>query len=251
MKPATSIEKVCKVFHAFRSKPSMGITEVAERTGLLCSDVHRILRSLQHFGFVSQNPRTKKYELGLELLKLGHLVHERTELCGVARPYMRLLSEAAQATANLAVFDPQEREVLFVEQIDSPAEVQIRLRIGRRVSPHATSVGKVLLAHLDSETVAAIVRDLGLPKITRYTITDPAQFEKELETIRLQGYGADREEAVIGACCMGAPVRNHEGKVVAAVSISMMAAHVSRAEEPQLASLVKTAGANISKALGY
>src|SRR5262249_31315741 len=105
MKPATSIEKVCRIFHAFRSRSAMGITEVAEKTNLLCSDVHRIMRSLQHFGFVAQNPRTKKYELGLELLKLGHLVHERTQLCEVARPFMRLLSESALATANLAVFD--------------------------------------------------------------------------------------------------------------------------------------------------
>jgi DNA-binding IclR family transcriptional regulator len=229
----------------------MGITEVADKTNLLCSDVHRILRSLQHFGFVAQNPRTKKYELGLELLKLGHLVHERAELCEVARPFMRLLAEAAQATANLAVFDPQEREVLFVEQIDSPAEVQIRLRIGRRVSPHSTSVGKVLLAHLDSATVAGILEQQGMPRITKHTITEPARFEKELETIRLQGYAADREEAVIGACCFGSPVRNHEGGVVAAVSISMMAAHVSLLDEPRLASLVKVAAANISKALGY
>ena len=79
MKPATSIEKVYRVLNAFRARPSFGVTELAEQTDLLPSDVHRILRSLAHFGYVAQDEHTKKYRLGLELLKLGHLVGERIE----------------------------------------------------------------------------------------------------------------------------------------------------------------------------
>ena len=114
--------------------------------GLLPSDAHRIVTSLKRFGYLGQDPQTKKYRLGLELFKLGHLVHQRIELRETARPFLLRLSEATEATATLAIFDHQGMEIIFVEQVDSPSQVQIKLRIGSRTSPHATSVGKVLTA---------------------------------------------------------------------------------------------------------
>ncbi|HLJ18037.1 MAG TPA: IclR family transcriptional regulator [Bryobacteraceae bacterium] len=176
--------------------------------------------------------------------------HELIELREMAPPFMRHLSEAAQATANLAIFDPHELEIIFVEQIDSPTEVQIRLRIGKRVSPHTTAVGEVLFAHLDSVPAAEMLKEHGMPRITKHTITDSAQFARTLEMAKVRGYATDHEEAAEGACCIGAPVRNHKGDVVAAISISMMAARVGRQGEARLASLVKAAAADISRALG-
>lgn len=250
MKPATSIEKVCRVFDAFRAKPAMGITEVSEKTGLLPSDVHRILRSLQAFGYIEQD-EAKKYYLGLELLKLGHLVHERIGLREVARPFMRHLSELAQATVNLAVFDPHDLEMVFIEQIDTPAEWQLRLRIGAVPTPHATGVGKVLLAHLDRETAMKVIRKSGLPKRTKFTITDIDKLEREFDAVRSQGYALDREEAVIGAYCIAAPVRDHRGEVVAAVSISIMVTHSASNDEPRLIAAVQATAGSISARLGY
>jgi DNA-binding IclR family transcriptional regulator len=250
VKPATSIEKVCRVLGAFRVRPLMGITELAKKTGLLPSDVHRIVRSLEPFGYLAQDPQSKKYRLGLELLKLGHLVHQRIELREVARPYLVRLSEATEATANLAVFDERELEILFVEQIDSPGEVQIKLRIGARASPHATAVGKVLTAHLPPVVAGRLLKKDGMPRRTPNTITDRATLERELEMIRSRGYATDREEAVTGACCVSAPVRDHRGEVVAAVSVSMMAARMAAWRESQLVSLVRSTAGKISTALG-
>ena len=149
MKAATTVEKVCRVLNAFSGRPSPGLTEVAENTGLLKSDAHRILKSLEMFGFIEQDRESRRYRLGLELLKLGHLVHARLHLSDTARPFLRALSEAAGGTANLAIFDPVDREIIFVEQIDCPSEVQIRWRIGHSAFTHATAVGKTILAHLD------------------------------------------------------------------------------------------------------
>jgi DNA-binding IclR family transcriptional regulator len=250
MKPATSIEKVCRIFAAFRAKPAMGITQVSDETGLLPSDVHRILRSLQAFGYIKQD-EAKKYSLGLELLKLGHLVHERIELREVARPFLRHLSELAQATVNLAVFDPHDFEVVFIEQIDSPAEMQLRLRIGAAPAAHATGVGKVLLSHLDRETAMKVIRKSGLPKRTKYTITNIDELKREFEAVRSQGYALDREEAAIGACCIAAPVRDHRGEVVAAVSVSIMASRSASSDESRLIAAVQATAANISALLGH
>ena len=228
----------------------MGLTEIAKRTGLLKSDVHRILKSLEQFGFVEQDMVSRRYDLGLELLKLGHLVHDRLRLCETARPFMRRLTETAEAACNLAVFDPVDEEVVFVEQIDSPLEVQIRWRIGRRASPHATAVGKTLLAYLDPERARKVCEKGGLKRKTRYTITDSLALEQELARIREAGYAVDREEAVLGACCVAAPLRDHRDQVVAALSVSMLAGRLGRSSERDIATLVKSAAAHISAALG-
>jgi DNA-binding IclR family transcriptional regulator len=184
-------------------------------------------------------------------LKLGHLVHERIELREVARPFLRRLSDLAQTTANLAIFDAHELEVIFVEQVDSPAELQIRLRVGKRITPHATAVGKVLLAHLKSATLERVLKKHGMRRLTPHTIPDPKRLQAELQAVRRQGYAIDNEEAVLGAYCIAAPVRNHEGLVTAAVSISMMMIHSGRHGERRLAGLVTAAANDVSRALGY
>jgi IclR family transcriptional regulator, KDG regulon repressor len=251
MKPSTSIHKVSLVLGSFNSRPSMGITELARNTRLLPSDVHRIATSLKHFGYLDQNPQTKQYRLGLELLRLGHLVHERIKIPEVARPFLFRLSESTDATANLAILDAQAGQIIFVDQVDCPREVQIKLRMGAVASPHATSVGKILTSFMDPMMAEHVLKAHGLNRNTRNTITDPQKLQSEFEAIRSLGFAVDREEAVEGACCVGAPVRDHRGNVVAAVSISMLAFRMDRSGEQQLVSLVKKTGDRISAALGY
>lgn len=251
MKPATSIEKVCRVFDALRTETLMGVTAIAERTGLLPSDVHRIVRSLEHFGYIEQDPETRQYRLGLELLKLGYLVGERLQLRDVARAHLRRLAYTVRATANLAIFDVHDLEVIFVEQVDSPGELQIRMRIGKRVAAHATSVGKVLLAHLDPGMADQVIERHGMPRFTRRTITDPAQLRAELESVRKEGYAMDQGEGLEGAWCIGAPVRDHAGRVAAAISVSLLGSQLGSQDEARVIALLKETATRISTDLGY
>src|SRR5690242_17444343 len=117
MKPATSIVKVCRVLDTFRDSPVLGVMEVAGRTELLPSDAHRILASLEMFGYIERNAQTRKYSLGLELLRQGHRVLQRLEIRDVGRPFLRHLAETAEGTANLAIVDSREREIIFIEQV--------------------------------------------------------------------------------------------------------------------------------------
>jgi DNA-binding IclR family transcriptional regulator len=251
MRPATTIVKVCHVLEAFRDHPSLGITEVAAKTGLLPSDVHRILGSLACFGYIEQDGETKKYHLGLELLKLGNTVLQRIEVREIGRPLLRGLSEKAGGTASMAIFDKKNLEIIWVEQIDSPDEVQIKFRIGARVSAHSTGVGKTITAFLEPALARQVLKKEGLRKWTSHTIADMASLEREFAKIRAQGYALDREEAVEGACCMAAPVFDHSGAMVAAISVSMLAGRFNRWNETGLAAIVKTTAAKFSKALGY
>jgi len=251
MKPATTITKVCRVLDAFRDRPSLGVTELAQETALLPSDVHRILNSLETYGYIEQDPHSKKYHLGLHLLKLGHTVLQRLGLREIGGPLLRRLSEEIEATVNMAILDTRELEIIFVEQVDSPNEWQLKSRIGARAAPHCTALGKVLMAFTDRATGRCVLKRNGLPKCTEHTIVSVEELERELEAVRDRGYGVDREEAVEGACCIAAPVRDHTGAVVAAISASMMASHFYRWNEGQLASTLKTAAGRFSTSLGY
>ncbi|MGA2185936.1 MAG: IclR family transcriptional regulator [Bryobacteraceae bacterium] len=251
MKAATTIEKVCHVLKAFHGCPSLGLTQVAELTGLLNSDVHRILKSLQQFGFIEQDGERGRYRLGLELLELGYLVHHRLRLSDVARPVLRELAEKAGGVANLATLDLIDTKIVFIEQIGSLSEGQTPWRIGQRVDfPHTTAVGKTLLAHLDPEMIGIVIGSKGLQRRTRRTITNEADLERELRCVRERGFATDCEEALEGASCIGAPVRDYTRRVVAAVSVSMEADRLVSVGERKVAALVMSAAAKISAVLG-
>ena len=120
MKPATTVTKVCRVLEEFRERPSLGVSDLARRTDLLPSDVHRILTFLQHCGYIEQDPRTKTYRLGCGLFKLGLTACQRMKLREAGKPLLQRISEEFDATALLAMFDSRDLEVFLVDQIDHP-----------------------------------------------------------------------------------------------------------------------------------
>jgi DNA-binding IclR family transcriptional regulator len=251
MKTATTILKVCRVFGAFHGSTSLGLTQVAVLTGLIKSDVHRILKSLEQFGYIEQDGERGRYRLGLELLELGHLVHQRLRLSDVARPVLCQLAEQSGGMVNLAVLDLIESKIVFIEQIGALSNTRIPWRIGQRLAfPHATAVGKILLAHLDPGMSGIVLGPKGLGRSTRHTITDEVALDCELQRVREQGYATDIEEAVIGNSCIGAPVRDYTRRVVGAVSVSMEAHRLVEIGERSIAAIVMSAAAKISGMLG-
>ena len=250
MKPATTVSKICRILAEFRSRPSMGVTELARRADLLPSDVHRILNSLGSYGMIEQNPSNKTYRLGIGMMKLGLAALQRNELREASRSLLQRLSEEMEATAHMAIFDARELDIFLAEQVDSSGEIPFKPRYGATASPHSTALGKAIAANLDRQMALDLIRKTGLPRLTAQTITQLSQLEAELARTCRQGYGLDLEESAEGACCIGAPVRDSSGAVVAAVSISMPASRFYRFPEPQLASLVKNTAAELSFATG-
>lgn len=251
MKPATTIGKVCRVLGEFRNRPSIGVTDLARTTGLLPSDVHRILASLKIYGFVEQDPETRTYRLGMGLMKLGLAVFQRNELCERARPFLLKLSEETEATAHLAIFDRRELDIFLAEQIDCAREIPFKAKYGATTSVHCTALGKAIMANLDGETVQRLLEKNGMRKTTPRTITGWSDLRVELAKTNDQGYGVDLEESVEGACCIGAPIRDWSGATVGAISISMAAERFYTFHQPGLAAAVKSAASQVSHAIGY
>jgi IclR family acetate operon transcriptional repressor len=250
MKPATTITKVCRVLNEFRNRPCMGVTELARRTDLLPSDVHRILSSLQACGFIDRNPATRTYRLGVGIFKLGLTVLQRSELCEQGRPLLKRLSDEVEATAHMAIFDPHELDIFLAEQVDFPEQTPFKSCLGSRANPTRSALGKTIMANIDREAVVLLLQKSGSFKKDGDVLRGLAQIEGELGEIRRQGYGLDIEQSVKGACCVGAPVRDFTGNTIGAISVSMTAKRFYGSHESYLAANVKACAAELSIMLG-
>ena len=245
-----SVDRAIAILKAFGiEKPELGVVELSQMLAMHKSTISRILATLERGGLVGKNPKTGKYHLGVVLISLGALVVAYADVRRVARPYLKRLSEETQETVNLAVLDGDE--VINVEQM-LPSERQVKNIgwVGRRAHRHCASTGKVLLAYQPQEVIERGI-DNGLPRYTDRTITEPGELRQELVRIRRQGYATGMAELEEGLNAVAAPVRNHTGEVIAAVSVSGPSYRVSAESIPKLAELTVKVSEEISRQLGY
>jgi DNA-binding IclR family transcriptional regulator len=250
MKPATTVTKVCRILDHFKNRPSLGITDLARSLEMLPSDVHRIVSSLQLYGYVQQNPETKRYHLGAGLLRLGLTTVQRNVFREKGRTVLTRLSAQLDAATHLGLLDTGRCEVFLADQVDHPVLNIFKSRLGSTAAMHSTALGKTVMAGLDGEIFRCALERCGLPRSTRKTITDTPALQKELELIRKRGFATDYEESAEGACCIGSPLRNCTGMVIGAISASMKASRFRAMNQNRLASVVNAAAEELSRTLG-
>ena len=244
-----AIERAVSILNAFSPEdPELGVTELAERLGLHKSTVHRFMVNLDAAGLVERNPRTGRYRLGLRIFELGGLVMQQMNLWDEALPFLEGLVHDTGETGHLAVLDGGE--AIYIERVEARRALRVPSAIGRGYPAHATNLGKVLLADLPRERVEEIVAERGLAAYTPNTITDLDQLEGELDRIRALGYAVNNEEYDEGLRCIGAPVRDHSGHVVAALGIGGPVTRITPDRVDELAELVMTAARGLSRRLG-
>lgn len=227
----------------------LSLGQIAGRVGLAKSTVHGLISTLRDFDYVTQSPLTGKYKLGVTLFELGNSVARNWDVRIVSVPYIQNLLEQTGRTVHLAVLD--KGEVLYVDKRECHDTLRIVTQVGRRLPAHCSGVGKVLLAYLPINEARRIISQNGLPAFTKKTITDINKLEKELEQIREQGYALDNEEIMDSLRCIAAPIRNHEHKVVASISISGHINFLSgEAHRDAIEKIVETSN-SISRDLGY
>ncbi|MEW8958638.1 HTH-type transcriptional regulator XynR [Moorella humiferrea] len=227
----------------------MSLGEIARALDLPKSTLHGLLATLRDFGYLEQSPFDGRYRLGVRLFEIGNIVANNWDVRKVAAPHIQKLVDELEETVHLVVLD--KGEVLYIDKRESRQSLRIVSQVGMRLPAHCTGVGKVLLAYLHPSEVKRIIATKGLARYTRHTITDPRQLEAELAKIREMGYAVDNEEIMDSLRCVAAPIRNHNGKVCAAVSVSGPVARLE-GEKFRLAveQVVRTA-AEISAGLGY
>jgi DNA-binding IclR family transcriptional regulator len=159
------------------------------------------------------------YQLGIKCFVLGNIVAGGLDLRETARPHLAALRETTRETTQIAILD--HWQVVYLERILSSLSVgYMRSRAGAILPAYCTGLGKTLLAYKPEPEVRAWAATQKFAALTPNTITSARRLLKELDVIRQRGYGLDEEEREKGVSCIAAPVFNHTGDVVAAISVA-------------------------------
>ncbi|WP_063838478.1 IclR family transcriptional regulator [Methylobacterium variabile] len=245
-----SLFKMLEVLEAFsKTDRELSVVEMARRTGLPRTTVHRIVDSLRSVGFLEQEASRDRYRLGLKLFELGSNALTNLPLYREAPPFVDTLAKSSGEDVHLCVFDGAQ--MVFVSRRDQMAANPHNTVITMEASPcHSTSVGKATLAFQSEAVIDRIIR-AGLPRFTPNTIVDPDQLRAELAAIRERGYAIDECEHEPELRCVGAPIRNATGRVFAAISTTGSSRRITRERVPELARMVMTHAELLSLRLGY
>jgi DNA-binding IclR family transcriptional regulator len=245
-----SILRASNVLRCFLGEKShFKISELARQLELDRSTTYRILLSLEKCGLVEKDQKTGEYSLGLSTFEIGNTYLRRMDFIKVSNPIMTELALKVQETIHLAVLS--DTEIVYVDKVDSPRTLGVMSKIGQRAPVYCTALGKVLLAFQPENEQSRIIRKMRLTPLTPRTITSKEKLVEELKAIRKQGYSLDHREIEGEVECIGAPIRDHLGNVIAALSISGPQKKIGTPQERQFVSSVVKATALISSKLGY
>ena len=225
------------------------LRSMAATLGTGSSTLHRYLATLRDLGYVQRSPGGGHYELTLKVAWLASRVLDSLELPRIARSHMEKLTASTNETTHLGVLDGME--VAYVAKVDGNQAVKMRSRVGSRVALHSTSVGKAMLAFLPSEERDGMISKLEFTPLTPRTNRSPTKLAKELVLVRERGYAIDDEENEIGIRCIGAPVFDHNGHVVGAISLSGWTVTMTQDRVKSLGPQVKGTALSVSKELGF
>ncbi|MER7011378.1 IclR family transcriptional regulator C-terminal domain-containing protein [Saccharopolyspora sp. NPDC000359] len=213
-----SVERTLAVLRAFApGQPELTLTEVAQASGLDRAGARRILLSLVHLGYVWQDGR--HFALTPQVLEFGHAYLSSRSLPQIAEPHLRRLTRELREMTALAVLDGAE--ICYVAQVPSPKLLSVTIPVGTRFPAHATSMGKVLLAAMPPELLDVRLRAMELKPLTPRTATTREALLADLAEIRRQGFAISDSELEEGLRGVAAPVRDADGKVAAAVNVSL------------------------------
>ncbi len=224
------------------------LSEIAGRTSLPVSTVHRLLTTLQVAGYVRFAPERGVWQIGVQAFIVGIAFVRSREITAFARPVLYRMMEASGESANLAIAD--QGEIVYMSQVESREMMRAMAKPGARVGMYCSALGKALLAEMPVPEVRKLVEWRGLPRLTANTITSPERLFEELATVRAQGYAVDDEEHSIGLRCVAAAIFDEVGQPVAAVSLSAPKARVSNSRMAVLGEIVNRGAAEITAAFG-
>ena len=210
------LDRAALILGAFRAEDrTLGVSELARRTGLAKSTVSRIASELVRLQYLER--RGSSLCLGLGLFELGQLAATPKELRRRAIGIMADLRNATGHTVHLAVLDGVE--VVYIEILQGRGTPALPSRVGGRMPVYATAVGKAMLAFSPPEVLDSVLAH-GLPRVGPNSITDEASLRSEVARIAATGLAREENESALGSSCVASPVMNLGGELVASLSVS-------------------------------
>jgi IclR family transcriptional regulator, pca regulon regulatory protein len=216
-----SLERGLAVIKAFDStKPELTLSEVAREAGLTRAAARRFLLTLIDLGYVRAEGRL--FALRPRVLELGYAYLSSLSLPEMAQPHMEELVRQIHESCSVSVLDGNE--VVYVARVPTHRIMRVAISVGTRFPAFATSMGRVLLAALPPAEAETHFPPEAVQQFTTRTVTDPQKLHALLARVRTQGYCIVDQELEEGLRSVAVPVRDGEGRVIAAMNVSM---HVS------------------------
>ena len=217
-----SLARGLSVISAFGpDTPELSLSDVARATGLTRAAARRFLLTLVDLGHVRQDG--KLFRLTPRVLTLGYAYLSSLSLPGVAEPHLEQLVREVHESSSMSVLDGHD--IVYVARVPTSRIMTVAINVGTRFPAYATSMGRVLLAGLDTPALDEHLATLDLERFTEHTVSSLGDLRARIEETRSRGYALVDQELEQGLRSIAAPVRNRHGTVVAAVNVS---SHVSR-----------------------
>lgn len=245
-----SVKRACDILSLYASgRAKLTVTEVSRQLGLNKSTTARLMSTLASGAILKKSADGRGYCLDRTVLDLARVFLSNLDITMVALPYLKELQERTKETALIYRIEGDER--VCAALVESPHNVKWVCSPGDRLPLHAGSPGKLLLAYLPNKRVDQILTRTGQPRITDATITSREKLQGEIENIRKQGIAVSHGEHTDFCYSVSAPIRNHMGDVVAALTVAGIIMRTTPEMEEEYSLLVREIASKISRDLGY
>lgn len=249
----SAVERTILILEELSSHPGINLEDFAKACDLPKATLYRFLQTLTTLGYVRRD-ENDRYSLTLRMFSIGSSSLEYTDLLSVSRPVAQKLSDLTGETVHIGMLE--KTRAVYVLKIESAHTIRMFSRVGKHIPLHCTAIGKILISEMDKNARHELYEQIhgknkNFDKYTENTLITDAALDKELESVKLSGYGRDREEHELGITCIGAPIRDVSGKIIAAMSVSFPCFRFPEEKADEIISAVKNAALEISCAMGY
>ena len=245
-----SVKRALDLLELFsKGSESLGVTEIADKLKVTKGTAHSLVTTLVKQDFLQQDPETRRYRLGLKLFQLGLSLVQHSQLGQAIHPWAEMLCERFQEVVHVALLAGDV--ALVIQRLEPKTPYLLFPQTGSSLPIHSTAVGKILLSFSPPKVREKILKTAPLLRKTSKTLTSKAPLMKEVRQIVRQDYALDREESLMGVICVGAPIRDRSGKVVAAISLSGSKKLMEEKGIQEIIVAVRGTAMKISSHMGY
>jgi IclR family KDG regulon transcriptional repressor len=244
----SGVIRTIAILEALSRHRSINLENLAKTTALPKATLLRFLSTLVSLGYVHRDP-SDQYSLTLKMFSVGSRGLEHLDLINLANPIAQGLCDRLGETVHMGVLE--EDEAVYVLKKESSFTIRMYSRVGKSIPLYCTAIGKILLSDMDEGQLSSYLERVTLKPFTPNTIRSRAMLEEELARIRERGWAQDNEEHEMGTLCIGAPIKDYSGSVIAAISVSWPMFRYNEEEEKRNTSAILEASETLSALFGY